>query len=385
MEILSLLLRNVFRHRLRTSLTVLGVAVAMLAFGILRTLVDAWYVGVEASSAYRLVTRNKTSLIYMLPLAYKNRIFQISGVTGLGYGLWYAGVYKDKKNFFAQFAISGTDYLDLYPEFLLSEKERNAFQHERNAAVAGTQLAERFGWKIGDVIPLEGTIFPGKVELTLRGIYRGATKNVDQTALFFRWDYLNETLKKTLPDQADKVGWYLIQIKEADRAAQISEEIDAVFRNSLAETLTETEKAFQLGFVAMTDALVRAIQVISVVVIGIILMVLANTMAMTVRERSSEYAVLKTLGFRPWSLFILISGESVLIAVIGGILGAFLTFPGATIFQAQLRSFLPVFEISTSTLWAILAVSFSVGLAASVPPLMRVIRMKIAEGLSHIG
>jgi putative ABC transport system permease protein len=385
MEILSLLLRNIFRHRLRTSLTVLGVAVAMLAFGILRTLVDAWYVGVEASSAYRLVTRNKTSLIYMLPLAYKNRIFQVSGVTGLGYGLWYAGVYKDKKNFFAQFAISGTDYLDLYPEFLLSENERNAFQHERSAAVAGVQLAERFGWKIGDVIPLEGTIFPGKIELTLRGIYRGATKNVDQTALFFRWDYLNEILKKTLPDQADKVGWYLIQIKEADRAAQISEEIDAVFRNSLAETLTETEKAFQLGFVAMTDALVRAIQVISVVVIGIILMVLANTMAMTVRERSAEYAVLKTLGFRPWSLFILISGESVLIAMIGGILGASLTFPGAIIFQNQLRSFLPVFEISTSTLWAILAVSFSVGLAAALPPSLRVIRMKIAEGLSHVG
>jgi putative ABC transport system permease protein len=125
--------------------------------------------------------------------------------------------------------------------------------------------------------------------------------------------------------------------------------------------------------------------VISVVVIGIILMVLANTMAMTVRERSSEYAVLKTLGFRPWSLFVLISGESVLIAMIGGILGGLLTFPGATIFQGQLRSFLPVFEISKSTLWAILAVSFSVGLAASVPPLMRIIRMKIAEGLSHIG
>ncbi len=385
MELFRLLLRNIFRHRLRTGLTVLGVAVAMLSFGILRTLVDAWYAGVEASSAYRLVTRNKTSLIYMLPLAYKNRISQVGGVTGLGYGLWYAGIYKDKKNFFAQFAIGGMDYLDLYPEFILSEKERAAFQHERNAAVAGVQLAERFGWKIGDVIPLEGTIFPGRIELVLRGVYKGATKNVDETALFFRWDYLNELLKKTMPDRADKVGWYLIQIREADRAAEISEEIDATFRNSLAETLTETEKAFQLGFVAMTDALVRAIQVISVVVIVIILMVMANTMAMTARERSSVYAVLKTLGFRARSLFVLIAGESVTIALLGGVFGALLTFPGAAIFQNQLRSFLPVFEITGSTLIAILVVSFCVGLAASLPPVVRVTRMPIVEGMRHMG
>ncbi len=385
MELIILLLRNIFRHKLRTSLTVLGVAIAMLAFGILRTLIASWYVGVEASSAYRLVTRNNISLIYALPIAYRNQILQVSGVTGIGHGIWYGGIYKDKKNFFAQFGISGTDYLDIYPEFLLAESAKRDFQLERNAAIAGIKLAERFNWKLGDIVPLEGTIFPGKIELVLKGIYKGATRNIDENAFFFRWDYLNEMLKKTTPSRADKVGWYLVQIKEPDRAAEISREIDELFINSLAETLTETEKAFQLGFVAMTGAIVSAIRVISVVVIGIILIVLANTMAMTARERSAEYAVLKTLGFGPRALFFLIAGESLAIGLIGGILGAMLTYPGSMIFQAQLRSFLPVFEITVSTVVFILAVSLFVGMAAALPPVIRVARMGIAEGLRHMG
>jgi putative ABC transport system permease protein len=385
MELVRLILRNVFRHKLRSALTIVGIAVAMLAFGVLRTLVETWYLRVENSSENRLVTRNKTSLIYSLPLAYRTKILQTAGVNGIGYGTWYAGIYKDKKNFFPTLAISGTDYLGLYPEFVLSDSAKEAFGRERNAAVAGRRLAERFGWKIGDVIPLQGTIFPGNIDLVLRGIYKGARTNVDETVFFFRWDYLNEKLKKTLPDRADKVGWYVIRVKDADRAAEIAQEVDTLFQSSLAETITETEKAFQLGFVAMTDAIVGAVHIISIVVIGIILIVLANTMAMTARERSSEYAVLKTLGFRPWFLFLLISGESVAIAMLGGIAGAALSFPGARLFQAQLESFLRVFEITTSTVALIVGVSFLVGLLAALPPAMRVSRTGIAEGLRHLG
>jgi putative ABC transport system permease protein len=385
MDLINFILRNIFRHRLRSGLTILGVAVAMLAFAILRTLVAAWYLGVEASSADRLVTRNKISLIYSLPIAYKNKIMQVHGVKKVAYGVWYGGVYIDKKNFFPQFALSGTDYLDIYPEYLISDFAREAFRRERNTAIAGRKLVERFGWKIGDVIPLQGTIYPGKLELVLRGVYKGARKNVDETALFFRWDYLNEQAKKTFPERADRAGWYMVQIKEPDRAAEVAEEVDELFRNSLAETLTETEKAFQLGFVAMTDAIVGAIQVISVVVIGIILMVLANTMAMTARERSGEYAVLKTLGFQKRFVFALIAGESVAIAAIGGIAGAVMSFPGAVIFRKQMESFLPVFEIEPSTIALLLAVSLAVGLLAAIPPAIKASRMSIAEGLRHIG
>ncbi len=357
----------------------------MLAFGILRTLVDAWYVGVEASSANRLITRNKISLIYSLPLAYKNKIIQVNDVSGVAYGIWYGGVYQDKKNFFAQYAISGLDYLDLYPEYVMTARERTAFRKNRKGAIAGIKLAKRYGWKIGDIIPLQGTIYPGTIALELTGIYRGARKTIDETAFFFHYDYLNEHIKKVFPERADKAGWYLVRINEPARAAEISEEIDALFKNSLAETLTETEKAFQMGFVAMTHAIVAAIKVIAVVVIAIILIVLANTMAMTARERSSEYAVLKTLGFGPWFLFMLIAGESVAIAMIGGTMGAVLSYPGGKIFQEQLESFLAVFEVSTSTVITILAVSFIVGLTAALPPAIRVSRVGIADGLRHIG
>jgi len=357
----------------------------MLAFAILRTLVAAWYLGVDASAADRLVTRNKISLIYSLPIAYKNKILQVQGVKSVAYGVWYGGVYIDKKNFFPQFALSGTDYLKIYPEYLISDEARASFERERNTAIAGRKLVERFGWKIGDVIPLQGTIYPGKLELVLKGIYKGARKNVDETALFFRWDYLNEQAKKTFPERADRAGWFMVQVKEPERAAEVAEEVDALFRNSLAETLTETEKAFQLGFVAMTDAIVGAIQVISIVVIGIILMVLANTMAMTARERSGEYAVLKTLGFQKWFVFALIAGESVAIAAIGGIIGAVLSFPGGMVFQKQLETFIPVFEIEPFTIALMLAVSLAIGLLAAIPPAVKASRMSIAEGLRHIG
>ncbi len=385
LELLKLIVRNVFRHRLRAALTVLGVAMAVLAFGMLRTLVDAWYSGAEAAAANRLVTRHRVSLVHMLPVAYRSRVLQVQGVTDVACGLWYGGVYKDKKNFFAQIALDGSRYINLYPEMLLTEGEKKAFDAERNACVAGRRLADRFGWKIGDIIPLEGTIFPGRLELVLRGIYRAGRRGTDDTALFFQREYLNEILKKTLPDMADKAGWFLVQIKDPARAAEICVEIDELFKNSLAETLTETEKAFNLGFIAMTGALVVAIQVVSVVVIGVILVVLANTMAMTVRERSAEYAVFKTIGFGSGALFLMTIGESVAIGALGGFLGTVLVYPSAMVFRGMLSNYLPVFDVSLKTVFVMFGVSVLVGFLAALPPWLRVSHVKIAEGLRHMG
>lgn len=385
MDLLKLIFKNVFRHRLRTILTILALAMTMTAFCVLRTLVDAWYIGVEASSPNRLVTRNKVSLIYMLPAAYGKRILQVEGVTGIGAGLWYAGVYKDKKNFFPQFAISGLEYLDLYPEFILTDAERKAFDRERRACIAGQKVAERFGWKRGDVIPLQGTVFPGNLELVLAGIYRGARPNVDQTALFFHLDYLNENFKKTSPDLADKIGWYIVRIKDPAQAAQVSRDIDHLFESSLAETLTETEKAFQLGFVAMTEAIVIAITVISFTVILIMLLVLANTMAMTARERTSEYAVFKALGFGPWFVYLLISGESMAISIMGGLLGIVLCFPGVQVLHRGLENFLPVMHVNTSTVVMAAVASVVMGFLAGLPPTARIVRMPVADALRHMG
>ncbi len=245
MDLLKLILKNVFRHRLRTILTIMALAMTMTAFCVLRTLVDAWYLGVEAASPNRLVTRNKVSLIYTLPAAYGKRILQVEGVTGIGSGLWYAGVYKDKKNFFAQFAVSGLDYLDLFPEFVVPESERKAFERERRGCIAGRKLVERFGWKIGDVIQLQGTIFPGNLELILKGVYHGMRPNVDESAFFFHLDYLNETFKKTLPDLADKVAWYMVRIKDPRTRGRCLQTLTAFSRVHSLKRLLKRKRPFR--------------------------------------------------------------------------------------------------------------------------------------------
>ena len=385
MFILKLLFKNAFRHKLRTFLTLLSIAVAIMAFGLLRTVVSAWYSGVETSSASRLITRNAVSLVFPLPLAYKDRIRQVEGVTTVSFGNWFGGIYIDRKNFFPNFAVDPKTYLDLYPEFILSPEQRQAFLRDRKGAVAGKKLAERFKWKIGNLITLQGTIFPGNWDFVLRGIYRGRDENVDETQFFFHWDYLNETLRKTVPSRADRVGFYMIGVDHPNNSPIVVQAIDRTFKNSLAETLTETEKAFTLSFISMSEAIIVAIQVVSFVVIGIIVAVVANTMSMTARERSWEFAVFKTLGFGGWHIAGLILGESLLITLMGCALGMSITFPAAYIFKKTVPLYLPVFQVEETTLYLDLIASLGVGILSALLPAWRAIQVRIADGLRRIG
>lgn len=383
--LLKLIIRNAFRHKLRTFLTILGVAVAILAFGLLRTLVGLWYLGVEASSATRLVTRNAISLVFPLPLSYKDRIRQIPGVSQVSWGNWFGGVYIEPKNFFPNFAVEPASYLQLYPEFILAPDGLSAFLHDRKGAVAGRKLAAKFGWKVGDVITLRGTIYPGQYQFNLRGIYRGAQKSTDENQFFFHWEYLNETLRRTIPRRADQVGFYMVGVQKPELAAEVSEAIDATFRNSLAETLTETERAFQMSFVSMTEAIMIAIQAVSYVVIVIIMVVAANTMAMTARERIGEYATMKALGFRFRHIAVTIFGESLLVSLLGCIMGVILTFPAAHLIETQLSQFFPVFIVSGETVVLDFAAATIVGVVASLFPVWRGGTIRIADGLRRIG
>ncbi|HSB51118.1 MAG TPA: ABC transporter permease [Dissulfurispiraceae bacterium] len=385
MNVLKLIVKNSFRHKLRSALTVLGVTIAILAFGLLRTVIDAWYSGVEASSAIRLVTRNSISLIFPLPIAYKDRIRQVEGVKIVSYGNWFGGVYIDEKNFFPNFAVEPRSYLDLYPEYVLSPEERKEFLRDRKACVAGRKIARKFGWKIGDTITLKGTIFPGNWEFVLRGIYEGRDKGTDETQFFFHWDYLNETLKKVMPRRADQTGFYMIGVTNPSVAADVAVAVDRTFRNSLAETLTETEKAFQLSFVAMSEAIIVAIQLVSFVVIFIIMAVVANTMAMTARERIGEYAVFKTLGFGGFHIAGLIFGESLFITALGCVLGMALTFPVAKVFAHAMGNFIPVFIVQRETLHLDMAAALVVAVVAGIFPSYRAATIRIADGLRRIG
>lgn len=382
---IKLLWRNAFRHRLRTFLTVLAITIAIVAFGLLRTFIDAWYAGVEASSASRLVTRNAISLVFPLPIAYKDRIRQVEGVKIVSYGNWFGGIYIDEKNLFANFAVDIDSYLKLYPEFVLPPAKLAAVNRDRKACVAGRKLAERFGWKIGDTIVLKGTIFPGNWEFVLRGIYHGRDKTADESQMFFHWSYLNETVKKLVPRRADQVGFYMIGITSPSLASQVTMAIDGLFRNSLAETLTESEKAFALGFISMTEAIVIAIKLVSFVVIIIIMAVVANTMAMTARERIGEYAVFKTLGFGARHIVGMIFGESLVISLTGCAVGIALTFPLASAFASALSNYFPIFNVSKATIYMDVAAALLVGVVAGIFPAWRAVKIRIAEGLSRIG
>ncbi len=389
MKVFKLIFKNTLRHKLRTLLTTLGIAIAVIAYGLLSTVIDAYFIGVEASSDTRLITRNAVSLTFPLPLAYRNKIEQVPGVTTVSYGQWFGGTYIDQKNFFPQFAVEPESFLKLYPEYVLTGAERKDFLRERNSCIVGRKLAEKYDWQAGDSFRLTGTIFPGDWDFVIRGIYDGRDPATDETSMFFHWQYLDESLGLTAPGRTGQVGIYYVGVENESQVVQVSERIDAMFDNSLAETKTETEREFQMSFISMVGTVITAVRIISVVVIAIILLVLANTMAMTARERVSEYAVMKTLGFLPKHIVGLIFGESAVIALLGGALGLALTVVVVGWFEGfltqNLGSFFPVFEMSTETLITAALAALFVGIAAALFPGWQAVQMRIADGLRRVG
>jgi putative ABC transport system permease protein len=377
-------LRNLFRHKLRTLLTAFGIVIAIASFGLLRTVVDAWYAGANASNSARLVTRSSVSLVFPLPLSYAQKLRQVGGVESVAAVNWFGGVYQDPRNFFPQFAVDPTRLYDTYPEWILDPDAKRDFVATRNGAIAGRLLAEKYGWKVGDTIPLRGTIFPGNWSFTLRGVYDGADRTVDESTFFFHWDYLNESVRRLAPGRSDQAGLFVVKIRDPGEAAEVSQAIDARFANSLAETLTETEKAFQLSFVSMTEAILAAIQAVSYVVILIIMAVMANTMAMTARERYGEYATFKALGFSGGFVAGLIVAESFGLALLGGLAGIALTYPLAGIFADAMGTLFPVFFVSDRTVVLQLAAALVVGLCAAAVPAWRAARIRIVDGLRAV-
>ena len=361
-----------------------GLVVAICAFGLLRTIIDAWYAGVDGTSSVRLITRNSISLTFPLPLSYAERLRNVEGVTGVSWSNWFGGVYITERNFFPQFAVEPASYLALYPEYVLKDEEKKAFILDRQGAIAGRKLANEYGWKIGDQIPLRGTIFPGTWTFTLRGIWDGVDAKTDESQFLFHWQLLAESNRQRLKRGADYVGVYVVRINEPDNAPIVSERIDALFKNSLGETLTETEKAFQLGFVSMSEAILVAVNAVSFVIIIIIMAVMANTMTMTARERLAEYATLKALGFSPGFVVKLLFGESLMIALIGGGAGLLLTLPIAAGFAKAVGTLFPTFMVSQTTMLLQILASVIVGVIAAAWPAWKMSRIDIVNGLRHV-
>ncbi len=386
MKILKIMIKNALRHKLRTSLTILGISVAVIAFIVMRTIITAWNIGVEAAAADRLIVRNSVSFIFPLPVAYKEKINKVDGVSVVSYANWFQGVYKDKSNFFARLAVDHNTFFDVYPEYMITQEEKAELAKEISGCVIGSATANQFGIKKGDIVTLEGDIYPGIWDFKVVAIYQPRDKITDATGMVFRWDYVNERLEKETPIRANEIGWYIVKVNDVNRTAAISAKIDSYFKNSTNETKTETEKSFNQGFLASTDAIITAMNVVSYVIIGIIILVLGNTMIMAARERTREYSVLKTLGFSGKHLTGLILGESLVIASIGGMIGLFLAVQlVAGLNQVVPKTIFPVLEVKTITVVFALSSALLVGVIASVFPIHKALSTKIVEGLRFVG
>ena len=379
MKYCRLLLANLFRKKLRTSLTAGSFAVALFLFGILVVVRGAFHQGVAVAGADRLVVVNKVSIIQPLPLSYRDRLLRIPGVAQVTFANWFGGVYQDERNFFPQFAIDRENYRQIFSEFLLPDDQWQAFLADREGCIVGEALAERFQWKLGDRIPIKGTIFPGTWEFNIRAIYRGKRPQDDATQFWFRWDYLDERK----PYQKGFVGWYTVRIANPDDAVRVAKAIDESFANSPWETKTDTEKAFAASWVKQMGNIEFLILTIGGVVFFTLLLVTGNTMAIVVRERVRELAVLKAVGFSDRFVLVLVIVETIIIAAVGGGIGLAL----AKLFTLRgdpTHGLLPFFYLPPNAIAIGFVLAIAVGLLAGILPALSAMRLRVVDALRRV-
>jgi putative ABC transport system permease protein len=379
MKYLPFIFRNLFRRKTRTLLTVGSIAVALFLFGLLVTIETSLNAGVDVAGADRLIVRNKTSLIMPLPLSYQERLRQMQHITEATFATWFGGIYQDQKNFFPQFAIDTETYRELFPEFRIPDEQWQAFLADQEGAVVGRTTAERFGWKVGDRIPIQGTIWSGTWDFNIRAIYEGERAGDDESMFWFHWKYLEERR----PFGKGTVGWYTVKLDDPDHAVEVGRVIDERFANSAWETSTETEKAFAAGFAKQIGNIRLLILSIGAVVLFTLLLVTGNTMAMAVRERVPELGVLKTLGFGDTTVLALVLAESLLIALVGGALGLGLA-KLFTLGGDPTGGMLPVFYLAPGKMALGAALALFVGLAAGAIPALTAMNLRIVDALRRV-
>jgi putative ABC transport system permease protein len=383
--ILWLAFKNVFRHKLRSGLTMLGLAVAIMAYGLLDTVINAWYANAQATSNARLITRSTISFAYPLPVTYAPRIRAVEGVGTVTWLSWFGGTYGDRRKPFPMFAVDADSYFSVFPEYVLSGADLQAFQHDRQGAIIGPQLARSLGLKIGDVIPIKGDLYPGNWHFTVRGIYRPRDDNTDETMMLVHWRLLSESLKQRLGgDIMDHVGVFAIGLTDERQTSVVSRRIDALFRNSAAETRTETERSYQLSIVSMSHNILTAIRLVAVLLIMIIMAVMTNTMTMAAAERLAEYATLKALGFGPSVIARLLLVESLVIGSAGGLMGIALTYPASSALISAVGSMVKSFYVAPGTMGWQIAFALVVSVLAAAWPAWKMSRIDIAQSLRHV-
>jgi putative ABC transport system permease protein len=379
MKFLPIVWKNIWRRKFRTTFTLLSIFIAFLLFGILMTIRNSFALGVEIAGLDRLVLINKVSLIMPLPLSYQAQLQAVPGVAMVTHNTWFNGIYQDPSNFFANIAVEPEPYLKVYPEFKVPPEQVKAWLDDRQGALVGRDLAARFGWKVGDRVPLQGTIYRPKTgdvwEFNISGIY-DAADGIDKTQFFFRYDYLEENRTIGKGD----VGWYIVKIEDGSRAVEMSRTFDAMFENSSAETKTTTEKGFVESFAKQIGDIGSIMIAVSSVVLVMFGLVAASTMAQSVRERTSELAVLKTIGFTGPAILGLVLAESLFIACLGGGLGLAVAWVIAEQGDPT-GGLLSVFVLPRRDIWLGAGLMAAMGVLAGMMPAVAAMRLKIVDAL----
>ena len=391
MNLGSLGARNVLRNRFRAVLTVLGVAVAIVAFVMLRTVLAAWTSAAEYAAKDRVVTRHKVSFIMPLPRKYAQEVARQPGIQNTLIASWFGG--KDPNHdqeFFGSIAVDPEQLLRVYDELQVNPAEFEAFKQERRGALVGDALANKLGYKVGDRVTLRGTIYPGDWQFIVQGIYTTSRRSMDRSTLFFHYDYLNEWVKRNTPRQADQVGWVVSRIAPGVRPATVAQRLDAYFEDRDIQTLSQDERAFNTSFLGMISAILEAVDVVSVVILVIMMLLLGNTIAMGVRERTHEYGVLRAIGFSPKHLALFVLGEAMTLGLLGGAVGLALAYPVVEkglgrFLEENMGAFFPYFRIDPQTSALAMGLALLLGALAAALPAYWAARLEVTSSLRRVG
>jgi putative ABC transport system permease protein len=383
MKFSHLIFANLFRKKIRLVLTIGSFAVALFLFAFLAVIKDAFGRGADVAGADRLVIINRVSIIQPLPLSYRDKILRIPGVKAITHNNWFGGVYQEEKNFFPQFVIDVENQRQVIPELIVPDDQWANFVKDRQGAVVGASLAKRFGWKIGDHIPIKNALFGGPAiwDFNIDGIYHGKRPQDDESQFWFQWDYFEERMPQSFKGNA---GWYVLKLDQPDDAPRVAKAIDDMFANSPYETKTETESAFAAGWVKQFGNIEFLILTIGAVVFFTLLLVTGNTMAISVRERTAELAVLKAIGFSDRSVLFFVLGEALLIALFGGLIGLALAIFAVPLIATALNGLLPALILSYTILASGLVFALIVGAASGLLPGIGAMRMRVVDALRRV-
>jgi putative ABC transport system permease protein len=390
MRLSSIGVRNVLRNRVRMLLTLSGVSIAIITFVMLRTVLSAWTAGADFASPDRVVTRHKVSFIMQMPGKYVTDVLAQEGVKTASAANWFGG--KDPNHpdeFFGSMAVDKA-FLEVYDEVSITPAEREAWNQDRTGAVVGIALAKKLGWKVGDRVTLRGTIYPGDWQFVISGVYKATRRSIDQASFFFHYDYLNEWVKQNRPNGSDQIGWIASRINPGLRPADVAKSLDARFDERDVQTLSQDEHSFNTSFLGMISAVLRALDIVSVDNLLIMMLILGNTIAMGVRERTHEYGVLRAIGFLPRHIAMFVLGEAATVGFLGGIVGLAIAYPFVEkgmgrFLEENMGQLFPFVRISPAVAGLALVLSVLLGLVAAAIPAYRASQLEVVTSLRKVG